>query len=31
VSLPLKLIFFVMVDGWRLVSGSLVQSFAPPL
>ncbi len=27
VSLPLKLIFFVLVDGWRLVSGSLVQSF----
>lgn len=30
VSLPFKLIFFVVVDGWRLVSGSLVQSFAPP-
>ena len=30
VSLPFKLIFFVLVDGWRLVSGSLVQSFAPP-
>jgi flagellar biosynthesis protein FliP len=30
VSLPFKLIFFVMVDGWRLVSGSLVQSFAGP-
>ena len=29
VSLPLKLIFFVVVDGWRLVSGSLVQSFSP--
>jgi flagellar biosynthetic protein FliP len=28
VSLPLKLIFFVLVDGWRLVSGSLVESFA---
>ncbi len=27
ISLPLKLIFFVLVDGWRLVSGSLVQSF----
>jgi flagellar biosynthetic protein FliP len=27
VSLPLKLIFFVLVDGWRLVAGSLVQSF----
>nr|WP_304622088.1 flagellar type III secretion system pore protein FliP [Roseomonas sp. OT10] len=28
VSLPFKLIFFVIVDGWRLVSGSLVQGFA---
>ena len=28
VSPPFKLIFFVLVDGWRLVSGSLVQSFA---
>jgi len=27
VSLPFKLIFFVLVDGWRLVSGSLVQGF----
>ena len=27
VSLPFKLIFFVMVDGWQLVAGSLVQSF----
>jgi len=30
ISLPFKLIFFVMVDGWRLVSGSLVQSFVGP-
>jgi flagellar biosynthetic protein FliP len=29
VSLPFKLIFFVLVDGWRLVAGSLVQSFGP--
>ena len=29
VSLPFKLIFFVSVDGWRLVAGSLTQSFAP--
>ncbi len=29
VALPFKLIFFVLVDGWRLVCGSLVQSFAP--
>jgi flagellar biosynthesis protein FliP len=28
VALPFKLIFFVLVDGWRLVSGSLVQGFA---
>ncbi len=28
VSLPFKLIFFVMIDGWRLIAGSLVQSFA---
>ncbi len=30
VSVPFKLIFFVMVDGWRLVSGRLVQSFSGP-
>ncbi len=30
VSLPFKLIFFVLADGWRLVSGSLVQSFVLP-
>lgn len=29
VSLPFKLIFFVMVDGWRLVAASLTQSFVP--
>ena len=27
VSLPFKLIFFVLVDGWYLIAGSLVQSF----
>jgi len=27
VSLPFKLIFFVLVDGWRMVSGSLAQGF----
>lgn len=27
VSMPFKLIFFVLVDGWYLVCGSLVQSF----
>ncbi len=30
VSLPFKLIFFVLVDGWSLVAGSLVQSYGPP-
>jgi len=29
ISLPFKLIFFVLVDGWYLVAGSLVESFAP--
>ncbi len=29
ISLPFKLIFFVSVDGWRLVAGSLTQSFLP--
>jgi flagellar biosynthetic protein FliP len=29
VSLPFKLIFFVLVDGWNLVAGSLVRSFGP--
>jgi len=29
VALPFKLIFFVLVDGWRLIAGSLVQSFGP--
>jgi flagellar biosynthetic protein FliP len=28
IAMPFKLIFFVMVDGWFLVVGSLVQSFA---
>lgn len=27
ISLPFKIIFFVLVDGWHLISGSLVQSF----
>ena len=27
IALPFKLIFFVMVDGWYLVAGSLVRSF----
>lgn len=27
ISLPFKLIFFVMVDGWYMICGSLVKSF----
>ncbi len=27
VSLPFKLLLFVMVDGWKLVTGSLLRSF----
>jgi flagellar biosynthesis protein FliP len=32
ISLPFKLIFFVLVDGWHLISGSLVESYmhGPP-
>jgi flagellar biosynthetic protein FliP len=28
VSLPFKLIFFVLVNGWEMIAGSLVRSFA---
>ncbi len=31
ISLPFKLIFFVLVDGWRLVAGSLVASYGGSL
>jgi hypothetical protein len=27
VSLPFKLIFFVLVDAWSLVAGSSIQSY----
>jgi len=27
ISLPFKLLLFVLVDGWYLIIGSLVQSF----
>jgi flagellar biosynthetic protein FliP len=27
VSLPFKIMLFVLVDGWNLVIGSIVQSF----
>lgn len=29
ISLPFKIVFFVLVDGWYLISGSLIQSFGP--
>jgi flagellar biosynthetic protein FliP len=28
VSLPFKLMIFVLTDGWHLIVGSLVKSFA---
>lgn len=28
ISLPFKIIFFVLIDGWFLITGSLVESFA---
>ena len=27
ISLPFKILLFVLVDGWSLIAGSLVQSF----
>ena len=27
ISLPFKLIFFVLIDGWHMIAGSLVKSF----
>lgn len=30
ISVPFKLIFFVLVDGWRLIAGSMVQGFEVP-
>jgi len=27
ISLPFKLIFFVLIDGWSMISSSLVRSF----
>jgi flagellar biosynthetic protein FliP len=29
VSMPFKLLLFVLVDGWALTMGSLANSFAP--
>ena len=30
ISLPFKLLLFVLVDGWRLVAGNLLGSFSIP-
>ncbi|HCD34554.1 MAG TPA: flagellar biosynthetic protein FliP, partial [Phycisphaerales bacterium] len=30
VSLPFKLLQFVLVDGWQLVAGNILGSFAVP-
>ena len=29
ISLPFKVIFFVLVDGWHQLAGSLIESFVP--
>jgi flagellar biosynthetic protein FliP len=29
VSLPFKLAFFVLADGWTLLAGALVRSYSP--
>lgn len=31
ISLPFKLLLFVLVDGWQLIVGSLMRSFAQPV
>jgi flagellar biosynthesis protein FliP len=31
IALPFKLIFFVLVDGWYLIAGSMVQSYGATL
>jgi flagellar biosynthetic protein FliP len=28
ISLPFKVIFFVLIDGWNLLIGGLVRSFS---
>ncbi len=30
ISLPFKLLLFVLIDGWHLVVGMLLESFGPP-
>jgi flagellar biosynthetic protein FliP len=29
ISLPFKIIFFVLIDGWYMLAGSLVESYVP--
>ncbi len=29
ISLQFKVIFFVLIDGWNLIAGTLIQSFHP--
>ena len=29
ISLPFKVIFFVLIDGWYMLAGSLIESYAP--
>ena len=29
ISLPFKVIFFVLIDGWYMICGSLVRSYSP--
>ncbi|MGE4312961.1 MAG: flagellar type III secretion system pore protein FliP [Pseudobdellovibrionaceae bacterium] len=31
ISLPFKIVFFVLVDGWNLLAGTLIQSFNGPM
>jgi flagellar biosynthetic protein FliP len=28
ISLPFKILLFILVDGWNLIVGSLIRSFA---
>ena len=30
ISLPFKIIFFVLIDGWYMLAGSLMESYLPP-
>jgi flagellar biosynthesis protein FliP len=27
IALPLKILFFILIDGWNLVIGSLIKSY----